>query len=73
VAQESAGTITWSGDIDLDALVTITFNALANPSGSDLQTIVNTAWIDDGLGRSFPVQAAVIVNAERTYLPVTSR
>ena len=73
LAQESAGTITWSGDVDLDTPVTISFNALASPGSGDPQTIVNIAWVSDGLGKTFPVQAAVIVNARDNYIPMARR
>jgi uncharacterized repeat protein (TIGR01451 family) len=72
-AQESAGTITWTGDVDLDTPVTITFNALANPGNDDPQVVVNTAWIDDGLGQTRSLQAAVIVNGRENYLPMARR
>jgi uncharacterized repeat protein (TIGR01451 family) len=66
-------TLTWSGDLAPGASVTITFAALIDENLTIPYFLVNEAWADDGIGLPRPLRAAVLVNPERSFLPVFVR
>jgi uncharacterized repeat protein (TIGR01451 family) len=67
---ESGGAITWTGDVPAGEPVTITFGARVREEITHPQAIVNTAFIDDGLGHVWQAKAVAIVNGYPTYLPM---
>jgi uncharacterized repeat protein (TIGR01451 family) len=78
--QASAGTATyadgivsWTGDVIPGTPVTVSFQALVSPALEGAVTIANQGIIDDGEGRTWVLQAVVVVNGRLSYLPVLVR
>jgi uncharacterized repeat protein (TIGR01451 family) len=67
---QSGGVITWTGSVLTGPPVTLTFGVTVSAQLTAPRTLVNTAWIDDGLGDVLQRQAAVIVNGLAVYLPI---
>jgi hypothetical protein len=70
---EASGTITWTGEVHAADPVTIVFGATVADEISRPLTIVNVAWIDDGLGNVWQRRAVVIANGHAVHLPLISR
>jgi len=72
-ASQSDGTVTWRGSVLTSVPVTITFGVTVDSSITEARFIRNIAMIDDGLGRVWPRQGAVVVNGYGLYLPLVMR
>jgi uncharacterized repeat protein (TIGR01451 family) len=71
-AEESGGVVTWRGRVLPSKPVLVQFEVTVNTGIDGLQTIVNTALIDDGMTTVLSRGAAVIVNGYKLYLPLLS-
>jgi hypothetical protein len=69
----SPGAITWHGPVSAATPITITY--VMTVSGVIVQpaAIINTALLDDGLGRVQPRTAVAFVNGLQAFLPLISR
>jgi uncharacterized repeat protein (TIGR01451 family) len=65
----AGGVITWSGNVGPMAPVTITFSAAVAGYITTPKAIINTTWIDDGLGNVLMRQAIAIANGFGSYMP----
>lgn len=67
---QSGGVITWTGSVPANLPITLRFGVTVTAQAATPHTILNTAWIDDGLGDVLQRQSAVIVNGLAVYLPI---
>jgi uncharacterized repeat protein (TIGR01451 family) len=67
------GVLTWTGSVSSDAPVTIRFNVAVGASITSPKALVNTAFVDDGIGQVWPRTATAIANGLALYLPVIRR
>jgi uncharacterized repeat protein (TIGR01451 family) len=67
---EDGGTITWAGDVLAAEPVTITFGVSVSQEITLPYTIVNIAYINDGLGTVWERRAVVVANGYIIHLPV---
>jgi hypothetical protein len=70
IAQQNSGVITWHGAVIAGKPVTISFDALVDPSIISTQVIDNLASIDDGEGNITELQVRTIVNGFLSYWPM---
>lgn len=54
----AAGVVTWSGDVPPGDAVTLTFAITLSTNLPDLTPVTNTAFLDDGLGALYSLEAA---------------
>ncbi|MFP4345638.1 MAG: FG-GAP-like repeat-containing protein [Anaerolineales bacterium] len=65
--------ITWTGEVEADTPVILSFEALVDAGLTEPHAVINTAWLDDGLGNVQPRRVTFIVNALQAYLPLILR
>ena len=70
---ESGGLITWTGTVNVEAPVTITFAVTIDTGLPNGALITNTATIDDGANPAFSRTAVTIANPYQVYLPMAIR
>ncbi|MBN1878167.1 MAG: VCBS repeat-containing protein [Anaerolineae bacterium] len=69
----AGGMITWTGTVSAMIPITITYSVSVSGVVAPPLTIVNTVYIDDGLGTILARQATAIVNGVAVYLPLILR
>ena len=67
---QSGGVFTWTGSVPANLPVTLRFGMTVTAQAATPHAILNTAWIDDGLGDVLQRQSAVVVNGLAVYLPI---
>jgi hypothetical protein len=67
---QSPGLITWHGPVSATTPITITYVMTVSAALSIPTAVVNTALINDGLGRVLPRTAAAFVNGLQAFLPL---
>ncbi len=70
---EAGGVITWTGRVAAAVPITITFGVTVSGQITTPHPIVNTAWIDDGLGNLWARQAVAFVEGYAVFLPLIGR
>ncbi len=70
---EAGGIITWTGDVPAAAPVSITFGVTVSEQITTPHVILNTVFIDDGLGNILERPATVIANGLAVYMPLVMR
>jgi uncharacterized repeat protein (TIGR01451 family) len=69
----SAGVLTWQGPVTAGTPITLTYVMTVSGALSQPTAVINTALIDDGLGRMLVRQVVAVVNGLRVFLPVLRR
>lgn len=72
-ALESTGTITWQGEVTIEAPVTVSFDATVDGSIITPTLITNMVSFNDGQGNQFVRSADLIVNGLPIFLPQAFR
>jgi uncharacterized repeat protein (TIGR01451 family) len=67
---EAEGVITWTGEVSAAIPVSITFDVRVGNEITMPHAILNTALIDDGLGKVWRRQKLIIANGRAVHLPV---
>jgi len=70
---EAGGVITWTGAVSAVVPVTITYGVTVSQHATEPQALVNTALLEDGLGRTWERGAVAILNGHPVYLPTVMR
>jgi uncharacterized repeat protein (TIGR01451 family) len=70
---DSDGVIKWWGAVEGGDPVIITFSAAVDEQITTPQVIVNTVWINDGLGNKLSRKATVVANGHALFLPLLSK
>jgi uncharacterized repeat protein (TIGR01451 family) len=70
---QANGMITWTGSVSGSVPVTLTFNVTVSAAITIPHAILNTALVDDGMGKVWQRQAMVIANGLAVYLPIVMR
>jgi uncharacterized repeat protein (TIGR01451 family) len=73
VPAQADDTITWHGGVSSGAPVTLTFRAAVDAAITEPRFIRNTTLIDDGVGRVWAKDAAIVANGYGFYLPLILR
>ncbi len=68
-----SGVILWSGSVDNNAPVTITYQMTVSAQIHQATAVINTAQIDDGQGNVLTRQAMAVVDGFGIWLPVVRR
>jgi len=69
----SPGRLIWHGPVSAGAPITITYVMTTSAALSGPTAVINTAQIDDGLGRVLLRQAEAFVNGLQVFLPLIRR
>jgi hypothetical protein len=69
----SAGSITWYGPVSATTPITLTYVMTVSSAIVQPAAIINTALLDDGLGRLQPRTIIAFVNGLQEFLPLISR
>lgn len=67
------GVITWTGTVSAGQAVSVTFDATVASEFAGSKMVVNRAILDDRIGAKRTLEAGVLVNPLKAYLPVLVR
>jgi uncharacterized repeat protein (TIGR01451 family) len=62
--------LTWTGVVSSTRRVTVTYVMTTSADITEPTAVINTAWLDDGIGHVLERRVTAMINAFSVYLPL---